>query len=150
MKTTRIAFPLIERNGPLIRFLAALILAAFLPATVIAAPLRYCIGQFVHVKDGFHANTQAALRTLLLEPTHSALHVLGPHCQDKPLLPIVAKPEKRYLWAPNHEPGLRPDPSPHPTASAHWRTKGQLQVAAPRLPHTDPRLRTRRTVVLLN
>lgn len=157
MKMTHQKPPVFERDGLLTRLIAAFMLAVFLPATVIAAPLRYCMGQnghraieFVHAKHGFHANTQVALGALLLEPRRSALHVLGPHCQDKLLLPVAAKSEKRFLAAPNHAPVLRPDPSFHLTANAKRRANCKLHVAASRVCETDPRLRTRRTVVLLN
>ena len=146
-----------QRRRLLIRIVAGFMLTIFFPAAVIAAPLRHCkdhIGyraiDFAHASDGFRPNRQVVSRAFLLEATHRALHVLSPHCVDKLLLPVAAKAEKRYLWVPNHDAVLRSDIRLHHTALARRRASNRLLIAATRLRDTDPRLRTRRTVVLLN
>jgi hypothetical protein len=146
-----------ERNGTLLRFVAAFMLALFLPAAVIAAPLRYCEGkdghraiEFVHTKGAFRTDTQAAHPKLLFETTAAAAHVASSHCHDKLLLPVVAKSDQRSLQTASHG----PLPLPYPKDNARARVLKQkavpLEASASRARHIDPRLRTLRTVVLLN
>ncbi len=146
-----------ERNRRLIRLLAGLLLAVFLPANVIAAPLLYCVGhnghraiEFVHAKNWTHATSEPE-DGALAEPSRSDLNIRGSHCLDRLLLSAVAKPEARGIPVPYPtEPIL--GSNPHFQLSAHSKKRAQRpsRFATSHFQRSDPRLRTLRTVVLLN
>lgn len=136
------------------RFVATFLLVLLLPAAVLAAPLRHCLGQdghraieFVHWKGVSHAVTEiddiAALEGLSRDP-----HVTNPNCQDRLLLPVAAK---RDFCSPRQlggDPPVAHDFCFHasPSALRHQASP----CTPPNLPRPDPRLATLRTVELLN
>ena len=148
---------LFERKALLIRFIAAFMLALFLPVGVLAGPLRYCLGQdghraieFVHAKDFSHVNPTVTYRPPVLDPARIGFHIEHAHCRDTLLLPAIAKSEKRLAKTPHRDPVPGTAARFHLAAHAKRRAHIKLSVPASRVPQTDPRLSTLRTVVLLN
>lgn len=141
----------------LIRAVAAFMLVVFSPAAVMAAPLRYCLGQnghraieLVHAKDGAHASRFADGARSLLELLRSDHHVWGQHCEDKVLFPVVAKAEKRFVGAPAPDPAIGKDSRFHGTTDAKRRSLRVLHPGTRQPRRIDPRLLTLKTVVLRN
>lgn len=143
-------------NGWLFRLVAGLMLAVMLPASVFAAPLRYCVGQnghrgleFVHAKECSHADAEAKSCARLIDVEFGAL-VLGSHCQDRVLLPEAAKPEACSITGPGAEPsGAAPERLQVQSNPRKW-TKWSPRQSVAHVRHLDPRLVSLKTVVLLN
>jgi len=140
--------------GWLTRCVAAFMLALLLPAAVLAAPLRYCMGQsghraieFVHAKVSSHANSTAK-DGASLEGASRDPHVIGSYCQDRLLLPVVKKSKS----------SVAPRRSSDPVLSNNFRFDLRASVQRPshlasrlaELRQPDPHLVTLKTVVLLN
>ncbi|WP_177228104.1 hypothetical protein [Hyphomicrobium facile] len=136
-------------------------LALILPAAVIAGPLRFCVGEnghraieIAHANDFTHAKpaqaTPAVKRSAALEDVRSTQHVTGPHCQDKLLLPVVAKSKARCVRRPSVEPVVVRDFRARFSSSTQRQAHLASRLAAVHLRKHDPRLDTLRTVVLLN
>lgn len=156
MTIKRDQYPHANRNGPLLRRVAAVMLVLLLPATVGAAPLRYCTGlnghraiEFAHHRDGYHQNTHLAPRPRSQMTAHSTFDVHGPNCHDKPLLPVAAKWEKRDHEALRQVPVQRQASWLNPWAKFAGNPYLKSGVAASRARYADPRLRPHRTIVLL-
>ena len=142
--------------GKLTRYISAFVLALILPAVILAGPLRFCVGQnghraieIAHAKLLTHAEPHAK-RSLALEDMRHIPHVSGFDCQDKLLLPLVAKSKPRCVPRPSLEPVLGRDFQIDFKASARWLANLTARLADLHLRKTDPRLHTLRTVVLLN
>lgn len=142
--------------GRLTRYISAFVLALILPAVILAGPLRFCVGQnghraieIAHVKPLTHAEPHAK-RSLAPEDMRHIPHVSGSDCQDKLLLPLVAKSKPRCVPRPSLEPVLGRDFQIDFKASARWLANLTERLADVHLRKTDPRLHTLRTVVLLN
>lgn len=146
-----------NRNPWKIRLLASFLLAVMLPAAVLAAPLRYCIGQnghrgieFVHAKGSSHTYSGVKARLHTADHSVGTPHIIGSHCEDRQLLPTAAKPASC----------IRATPVPQPLLDKHYRLhiKSDTKERATRpalwprsdFRHPDPRLVSLRTVVLLN
>jgi hypothetical protein len=145
------------RKELLIRFIAALMLALFLPLGVLAGPLRYCLGhdghraiEFVHANNFSHVDSTVTHRPPVLDSAGIGFHIEHAHCRDTLLLPVIAKSEKRLAKSPNRDPVPGTAARFHLAAHAKWRAHGKFLVLPSRVSQTDPRLSTLRTVVLLN
>ena len=145
------------RKALLVRFIAAFVLTLFLPACVLAGPLRYCFGhnahraiEFVHAMNFAHVNPIVKHRPPVLDPAGIGFHIQHAHCRDTLLLPVIAKSEKRLAKTPNRDPVPGTAARFHLATHAKWRAHNKLSVLASRVSQTDPRLSTLRTVVLLN
>lgn len=137
------------------KLIAALMLAMLLPATVFAASLRCCEGEnghwaveFAHAKDP-HA-TPGMSGSAPSFDVALASHLIGPHCQDRLLLPEAAKLEACCSRPPRAEPVLGPISHSQVNARAAGRVGHAGRSTASYLQPPDPRLVTLRTVVLLN
>lgn len=148
--------PTFAGNGWLTRFIAALILSVLLPATVFAASLRYCVGEdghqeieFAHAKDS-HAPPGVNRGAPSLDVALGAFRLSGPHCQDRLLLPELAKPEACHRRTSRPEPVLGPLHR-SPLDARPKRRVGQAgRLTTSDIHPPDPRLVSIRTVVLLN
>lgn len=145
-----------NRKALPIRLIAALVLAFMLPASVLAAPMRYCVGQnghrgieFVLAKHCSHENADVKSSAGLIDFSIGALHVVGSHCQDRLLVPEVTKPDACRIATSHPEPVLPPGFRAQKPAP----TKPSSQAArrfAPGFWYLDLRLVCLRTIVLLN
>lgn len=142
--------------GWLSRCVAAFMLTVLLPATVLAMPFRYCVGQdghraieFVHAKVYPPANSKtlrgASWESMLRDP-----HVLDPYCQDRLLLPVIAKSASCAAPRPSSDPVVSNDFRFDLRTRYRWRSHPALRLALLQRPQPDSRLVTLRTVVLLN
>ncbi len=143
-------------KGVLIRYISAFVLALILPAAVIAGPLRYCAGQnghraieIAHAQHFTHA-APAGKRSIALEDVSSTLHVIGSHCLDKLLLPVVATSRACCVPRPSVEPMLGRGFCIDLRTSAQRLTHIASRLAADHRSQPNPLLDTIRTVVLLN
>ncbi|CAA2141702.1 hypothetical protein HYPP_02723 [Hyphomicrobium sp. ghe19] len=143
-------------GGVLTRYISAFLLALILPAVVIAAPLRYCAGQnghraieIAHAKVLTHAGPDAK-HSIAPEDVRHTPHVSGSDCEDKLLLPLVAKSKPRCVPRPSVEPVLGRDFHIDLRASTQWLAHLTSRLVVVHLRKPDPRLDTLRTVVLLN
>ena len=137
------------------KLIAALMLAMLLPATVFAASLRYCEGEngqwgieFAHAE-----NPHATLGMSASAPSFDvalALHLAGPHCQDRLLLPEAAKPKACHSRPPRPEPVLGPISHSQVNGRSERRVGHVSKLTESYLQSLDPRLVALRTVVLLN
>jgi hypothetical protein len=138
------------------KLIAALMLCVLLPATVFAASLRYCAGEdgrqeieFAHAKDS-HATPGMNRSAPSFYVALDALHLAGPHCQDRLLLPEAAKPEACHRRPSRPEPALGPIFRSQVNACLKRRVGPAGRLTALYLKPPDPRLVSIRTVVLLN
>lgn len=146
-----------ERSRFVMRLTAVFVLAIFLPAAVIAAPLRYCVGQnghraieLLHAKDLYQANMRASIGAPTPQASPAAVHYPTRSCEDKILLPVVAKSDTRFLAAPGQDPAVGSVEGFGLASRAKRLTNSKLHVEYPAARETDPRLRMLKTVVLLN
>jgi hypothetical protein len=137
------------------KVVAVLMLAMLLPATVLAASLRYCAGEnghrgieFAHVKN-FHATPGMNGNAPSLDVALEILHLAGPHCQDRLLLPEAAKPEACHSRLPRPEPVIGPISRSQINARPERRVGSARRLTAS-LQLPDPRLVSIRTIVLRN
>lgn len=135
---------------------AAFMLALLLPAAVLAAPLRYCMGQdghraieFVHAKVFAHANS-VVKDGAGLEAGLRDTHVVDPYCRDRLILPIVAKSKSWAAPRPSDDPVASNDFRFSPRVSAEKCARPARRLVILHLQKPDPRLVALRTVVLLN
>ena len=148
-----------NRNGWLIRLVAGPMLAVMLPASVFAAPLRYCVGQnghhgieFVHAKDFSRSSPSVTgvSSARLIDLSLEAAHAIGSHCEDRVLLPQAAKLKVARIVAPNPERDLGTLFRLRLSFDQKNRVKHAAGPSATRSLQSDPRLVSIRTVVLLN
>ncbi len=146
-----------ERNPIVMRLTAIFLLAIFLPAAAIAAPLRYCVGQnghraieLWHAKDLHQAKMHASIRVPAPQRSPAAVHYPMRKCVDKILLPIVAQSDARFLAAAGQDPTVESVDELRLASRAKRLTNVKLHVEYPTARQSDPRLRMLKTVVLLN
>lgn len=142
--------------GRLTRYISAFVLALILPTAILAGPLRFCAGQnghraieIAHAKVLTYAEPHVK-RSLAPEDMQHTPHVSCSDCQDKLLLPLVAKSKPRCVPRPSVEPVLGRDFQIDFKASARWLAHLTARLADVHLSKPDPRLHSLRTVVLLN